>query len=34
MANLIGKKFNEIGNFKIDGQIIYEIAFAAVNCNG
>ncbi|MFR0584507.1 hypothetical protein ACLUX0_09385 [Limosilactobacillus mucosae] len=28
MANLIGKKFNEIGNFKIDGQIIYEIAFA------
>ena len=28
MANLVGKKFHEIGNWRIDGQIIYEIAFA------
>lgn len=28
MANLIGKKFHEIGDWRIDGQIIYEIAFA------
>lgn len=28
MANLVGKKFYEIGNWRIDGQIIYEIAFA------
>ncbi|SDN74334.1 hypothetical protein [Limosilactobacillus mucosae] len=28
MANLVGKKFREIGNWRIDGQIIYEIAFA------
>lgn len=27
MANLVGKKFHEIGNWRIDGQIIYEIAF-------
>lgn len=28
MANLVGKKFHEIGNWRIDGQIIYEVAFA------
>lgn len=28
MANLVCKKFHEIGNWRIDGQIIYEIAFA------
>ena len=28
MANLVGKKFHEISNWRIDGQIIYEIAFA------
>ena len=28
MANLVGKKFHEIGNWRIYGQIIYEIAFA------
>ena len=25
MANLVGKKFHEIGNWRIDGQIIYEM---------